>query len=405
MITASFIWAATGELAVVSQATGEVVPSSKIKTVQHLEGGIVREILVREGETVKAGQPIVILESTSSTADVAEQNIQLGSLSVKIIRLSAEINSKKTLIFPDEVKKNDPTLTRRAVEIFKTRKLRLESQIKVQEALVDQYQFQIEEIKARLAGTTNVRTFIEEQVGISEKLLKHSLSNRMNHIDLLKQLADLKSQQKVDQAALKRMNSSIEESQSRLELVKNIFVEEAYDELREAQRTFDIINERIHKGEDSLRRTILRSPVDGTVKSIFIVTIGGILTPGGAVADIVPAEDRLIIEAKLPIGDIGYVQIGQKVKLRLSTSGISRLKQIEGEVINISPDSTIQNEGPPFYKIKISTDQDRFGTSKKPYHLFPGMLIQCSVITGKRTVLDYLAGPFVLYLDTAMLER
>ncbi|SLM31289.1 Type I secretion membrane fusion protein, HlyD family [Desulfamplus magnetovallimortis] len=405
MILAFFLWAATGRLDVVSRATGEVVPSSRVKTVQHLEGGIIREILVKEGESVETGQPLVILESTASFADVAEQSIQMTSLQVKIIRLSAEINGESKLDFPEQLKKEEPELTRRAEAIFNNRKQRLDSQIKVQQALVSQYQFQIEEIRGRIAGTTQVKDFIEEQVGISEKLLKHSLSNRMNHIDLLKQLADLESQQKVDHASLKRISAAIREAQSRLELVRNTFFEEAYDELRDAQRTFDIINQRIHKDQDSLKRTILRSPVDGTVKSLFVSTIGGILTPGGAVADIVPAEDRLIIEAKLQVGDIGYVQEGQKVMLRLAASDSSRLGQIDGEVIHISPDSILQKEGPPFYKIKITTEQTYFGTEDKPYNLFPGMVVQCSIITGSRTVLEYLAGPFFLSLETALLER
>ena len=405
MILGFFIWAATGKLDIVSRAAGEVVPSSKVKTIQHLEGGIIRKILIKEGETVKTGQPLVILEATSSTADVAEQTIRLNSLKVKIIRISAEIRKEESLDFPDAIKKSAPELTRRAKEIFKIRKLRLKNQAKVQKELINQYKFQIEEIRARLTGTTHVRTFIEEQAGISEKLLKHSLANRMSHIDLLKQLADLKSQQKVDRAALKRINAAIKEAESRLELVQNVFVEEAYDDLREAQRTFDILSERLYKDEDSLRRTILRSPVDGTVKSLFVVTIGGILTPGGAVADIVPAEDRLIIEAKLPVGDVGYVQAGQKVMLRLASSGASRLGHIDGEVIHISPDSMIQNEGHPFYRIKIITEQNYFGTIDKAYNLFPGMQIQCSIITGSRTVLEYLAEPFMLSFKSALLER
>ncbi|MBF0203158.1 MAG: HlyD family type I secretion periplasmic adaptor subunit, partial [Desulfamplus sp.] len=394
MITAFAIWSAYGELDVVSIATGEVVPSSRVKTVQHLEGGIIREILVREGERVTVGQSLVILESTSSTADVAEQSIHLRSLEVTIMRLSAEIKGSNTLVFPEEIKKSEPEITRNALAMFQTRQQRLENQIKVQKELINQYKFQIEEIQARLSGSTSMRSFVEEQVGISERLLQHSLSNRMNHIDLLKQLADLKSQQRIDQASLKKIAASIKEAESRLALVKNTFVEEAQNELREVQRTAEIIYERLHKNEDSLRRTVLRSSVDGTVKSLFFVTIGGIVPPGGAVAEIVPGEDRLIIEAKLSIGDIGYVKTGQPVMIRLTSSDGARLGHINGEVIHISPDSTILKEGPPFYKIKITTEQDYFGPPEKPYRLFPGMLMQCSIITGRRTVLDYLLSPF-----------
>ncbi|MBF0211011.1 MAG: HlyD family type I secretion periplasmic adaptor subunit [Desulfamplus sp.] len=401
----SIIWSAYGELDVVSIADGEVVPSSRVKTIQHLEGGIIREILVKEGDEVKSGQSIVILESTSSNADVAEQSIHLKSLEITIARLNAEINGHKTLIIPEAIKQVEPQLTNNALAMFKTRRERVENQIQVQLELINQYKFQIEEIQARLSGNTSMRSFVEEQVGISQKLLQHNLSNRMNHLDLLKQLADLKGQQRIDQASLKKIAASIKEAESRLALVKTTFIEEAQNELREAQRTAQIIYERLNKNQDSLRRTVLRSPVDGAVKSLLFVTIGGIVPPGGAVAEIVPSDDRLIIEARLPIGDIGYVQTGQPVMVRLNSSDGVRFGHINGEVIHISPDSTIIKESPPFYKIKITTEQDYFGKPDKQYRLFPGMLMQCSIITGKRSVLEYLLQPFILSFETALHER
>ncbi|MGD9731316.1 MAG: HlyD family type I secretion periplasmic adaptor subunit [Desulfamplus sp.] len=399
------VWSAYGELDVVSFAPGEVVPSSRVKTIQHLEGGIIREILVKEGEKVKNGQSLVILESTSSNADVAEQTIHLKSLEITIMRLNAEIKGDKNLVIPEEIKKSAPDLARNAVSMFQTRQHRVENQIRVQKELINQYKFQIEEIEARLAGNTSVRNFLEEQVGISQKLLQHNLSNRMNHLDLLKQLADIKGQQRVDQASLKKIAASIKEAESRLALVRNTFIEEAQDELREVQRTAQMIYERLNKNEDSLRRTILRSPVDGTVKSLMFVTIGGIVPPGGAVAEVVPIDDRLIIEARLSVGDIGYVHTGQPVNVRLSSADGARFGHINGEVVHISPDSTILDEGPPFYKIKITTEQDYFGKPEKPYNLFPGMLMQCSIITDKRTVIEYILSPFLLSFETALHER
>ncbi len=399
------VWSAYGELDVVSFAPGEVVPSSRVKTIQHLEGGIIREILVKEGEKVKNGQSLVILESTSSNADVAEQTIHLKSLEITIMRLNAEIKGGKNLVIPEEIKKSAPDLARNAVSMFQTRQNRVENQIRVQKELINQYRFQIEEIEARLSGNTSVRNFLEEQVGISQKLLQHNLSNRMNHLDLLKQLADIKGQQRVDQASLKKISASIKEAESRLALVRNTFIEEAQDELREVQRTAQMIYERLNKNEDSLRRTVLRSPVDGTVKSLMFVTIGGIVPPGGAVAEVVPIDDRLIIEARLSVGDIGYVHTGQSVNVRLSSADGARFGHINGEVIHISPDSTILDKGPPFYKIKITTEQDYFGKPEKPYNLFPGMLMQCSIITDKRTVIEYILSPFLLSFETALHER
>ncbi len=405
MVTAFGAWAAVGELEVVSRATGEVVPFSRLKTVQHLEGGIIREILVAEGNTVEVGQPLIVLEPTISSADVAEHTIQLNSLQAKVIRLNAEISGPTPPRFSDQLKLEAPDLVRRETDIFHNRQHRLKQQGAVQEALVRQYQFQIEEISARIAGTSDVLQFIEEQVSISEKLLHHNLSNRMNHVDLLKQLADLKAQQQVDRASLKRIQEAIQEARSRLELVKTTFLEEAHDDLRDAQRSYDIIRERILKDQDSLLRTVLRSPVDGIVKSLFVFTVGGILRPGGSVAEIVPGEDHLVIEARLPVGDIGYVQTDQPVLLRLASSESARLGAIDGIVTHVSPDSFYPDEGPPFFRIQIQAQQDYFGTSEQPYRLSPGLVIQCSIITGRRTILTYLLDPFRLALETGLRER
>ncbi|MBT3245012.1 MAG: HlyD family type I secretion periplasmic adaptor subunit [Bacteroidetes bacterium] len=406
MIVVFFLWAGIGKLDVVSQAMGEVGPSGRIKTVQHLEGGIIREILISEGDEVKEDQPLIVLEPTVSSTEVAEHTIQLNSLQAKIIRLNAEINNIDSPIsFPDELKNEAPGLVRRETGIFYNRQQRLQQQIAVQKALVRQYQSQIEEISARLAGTSNIRAFIEEQVAISEKLLKQSFSNRMNHIGLLRQAADLQARQKTDTAALQRMKGSIQEAKSRVKLVKITFIEETYNELRDAQRSFDIIQKRILKNQDSLQRTIVRSPVDGIVKTMFIFTVAGILKPGGSVAEIVPAEDHLIIEAHLPVSDVGYVQSRQSVKLRLASPDATKLGAIDGTVTYISPDSFTQKNGPPFFRIKIKANQDHFGTTEHPYRLSPGLIIQCSIITGTRTVLEYLLGPFNQAFDTAMLER
>ena len=414
MIVVFLLWSGIGKLDVVSMAIGEVGPSGHIKTVQHLEGGIIRKILVSEGDKVEVDQPLIVLEPTVSSTEVAEHSIQLNSLQVKIIRLNAEINNAENKAeknnnsppaFPAELKSEAPDLVRRETGIFYNRQQRLQHQIAVQKALVRQYQSQIEELSARMSGTSRIRSFIAEQVDISVNLQKQNFSSRMNHIDLLRQLIDLQTKQQTDTAAMKRMKGSIQEAKSRLALVKIVFLEEAYNELRDAQRSFDILQKRNLKNEDSLQRTIVRSPVDGIVKTLFIFTVGGILKPGGSVAEIVPAEDHLVIEANLPVSDVGYVQLNQEVKLRLASPDAARLGAIDGTVSYISPDSFTQKNGAPFFRVKIKANQDHFGTSEHPYRLSPGLIIQCSIITGSRTVLGYILGPFSQAVEMAMLER
>jgi adhesin transport system membrane fusion protein len=163
--------------------------------------------------------------------------------------------------------------------------------------------------------------------------------------------------------------------------------------------------QRILKFEDNLSRTVLRSPVNGVVKTLYVVTIGGVLKPGFTVVDIVPGGDRLIIEAKLPTQDIGYVRRGQQALVMLASADAMRFGNLTGKVVRVSPDTLVTNEGMPFYKVRIETEQDHFQRGKLKYQLFPGMQVMTNIQTGQRTVLEYIFDPFLRSFNDAMLER
>ena len=405
LIISFFIWAAYSPLDIVSRALGEVIPASQVKTVQHLEGGIIREIFVREGERVKQGQTLVTLESTGNIADVNELTIRLHAARIKAIRLKAEIHEKSVLNYPDELGKNTDEVIIQSIDLFNTRRSRLKNEMDVQQQLIAQYQYQLQEISARLSANRKTRQLLAEKIGISEGLLKLNINNRMNHIALLKESSDLEGQINEALATEKRVAAAIGEAENRLKLVKNSFIEKAREELRDMENTIEMLNSKLQKDEDNLRRMVLKAPVDGTIKSLFITTLGGIVAPGGAVLDIVPSGDRLIVEAKLSTQDIGYVHIGQEAKIRLTSSDASRFGHIDGEVINISPDTITTKEGAAYYKIKISAAQSYFKHNSERYDLYSGMLVQCNIITGQRTVLDYLIEPFFSQLNSPLGER
>ncbi|MEQ8192993.1 MAG: HlyD family efflux transporter periplasmic adaptor subunit, partial [Rhodospirillales bacterium] len=152
-------------------------------------------------------------------------------------------------------------------------------------------------------------------------------------------------------------------------------------------------------------RTVLRSPVDGVVKTLYVTTIGGVLKAGSTVVDIVPAGDRLIVEAKLPTQDIGYVRRGQQAQVKLASIDAMRFGNLPGKVVNVSPDTLVTKEGLPFYKVRIETEGDHFQRGDLRYQLYPGMQVMTNIQTGQRTVLEYLLDPFLRSFDEAMLER
>ena len=405
LVVAFFAWSYFGKLDVVSAALGEVVPSSQVKSIQHLEGGIVREILVREGDAVKQGQPLVNLEPLASGADVEELKARVTSLRTEIARLEAEVQGADAPAYPDDIRRDHPELVKQATAFFNTRRSRIRNQLAGQRQQIAQQERKIDEVTARLKNNRHRLTLLSEQIGISEQLLKERLSNRMQHLNLLKEAAGLKGIIGEDKAGLRRITSARKEALNKLGSIRDAFREKAQEDLEKKRREFEEFSNRLRKYEDSLKRTVLRSPVDGVVKTLYVVTIGGVVAPGATVADVVPAGDRLIIEARLPTQDIGYVHPGQTALVMLASADAIRFGNIEGKVVHVSPDAIDSPGGAPFYKVRIAIEKDFFERRGVKYRLLPGVQVMCSIRTGQRSVLAYLTDPFLGSFQTALRER
>ncbi|MFC1672630.1 HlyD family type I secretion periplasmic adaptor subunit [Pseudomonadota bacterium] len=405
LVVAFFAWAIVGRLDVVSMAAGNVVPSTQVKTVQHLEGGIVDAILVKEGDRVETGQALVALESTASGADVQELKVRITSLTADVARLSAEIEGAEVPVFPKDFTEANPDLVRQVLELFETRRKQLTNDMDSQRALVTQRQRERDEISARLINNRKTQVLLEEQVGISEELLKENLTNRMLHLNLLKEAAALKGMINEDSAALERLTSAIEQEELKLEAIGGRFRVESSQDLEEKRRQLEEFNNRARKFQDSFKRAVLVSPVDGVVMTLHVVTRGGVIRPGGKVADIVPVGDALVVEAKLPPQDVGYVHVGQPARVRLASSDGARFDALDGKVVQVSPDTVETKDGVPYYKVRIETNSAFFESQGERYQMVPGVQVMCSIVTGSRTVMEYIASPLMGRLDTALQER
>jgi adhesin transport system membrane fusion protein len=398
-------WSAIGTLDIVSVAQGEVIPSTQVKSIQHLEGGIVLEIMAREGQRVAQGQALVTLEPTTSGADVGELQVRLSSLRAEIARLEAEAEGKPAPEFDADLKAARPDLVAQVQERFDVRRRGNLSKITSQKEMMLQRKHEIEAITARIKTSEDQLKLQREQIKISEDLLKSDLTNRYNHLDLLKKSTELTGGIEQDKASVLRANASLKEAESTLQSIISSYQEEVGKELKETRVSFQELSQRIEKYKDSLKRTVVRSPVDGFIKTLYVVTIGGVVKPGGPIADVVPGEDRLVIEAKLPTQDIGYVEAGQAAKVKLASADATRFGALDGTVLSISPDALVTQDGMPYYKVRIETSADHFAQKNLKYFLFPGMQVMASIETGKRTVLEYLTDPMRGYVGDAMRER
>ena len=372
-------WSLIFEVDIVSSADGQVIPLGEVKTIQHLEGGIIEEILVKESEVVEKDQPLVILAPTASETEVEELQVRIDSQIIKSIRLEAEINDFDTPIFPDELFDTRQEIINKSMELFISRKNTFEGGIKEIDIMTEQ---------ARTSVDILVR-----QVEMSAKLLEEKVTSEFAHLDILKELNVAKS--------------SLEEAIEKRDNFKNAFIEDARNELQLAQRELSQSDETMKRLQDNLERTIIKAPVDGVVKNLFFVTVGGVVKPGGSILDIVPTKDSLIIEAKLPNTDVGFVQPGQSAVVRLSSADSVNFGQINAIVTQISPD-TEEDENDKrivFYKILLETEKSYFESKNKIYHLIPGVKVNASIHIGQRTVANYLLSPFIGSMGESFQER
>ncbi|MBT3789824.1 MAG: HlyD family type I secretion periplasmic adaptor subunit [Alphaproteobacteria bacterium] len=398
-------WSWYGKLDIVSDAVGEVVPSSQIKSIQHLEGGIVQEILIREGDTVEAGQELVVLERTASGADVQELGVRMMALQVDIARHEAELKRAKRVSYPKSIVKSQKTLIAQANQRFKNRISRINNLVASQQQMVTQRREEGREIKARINKRRKSLVFLKEQIAISDELMKEDLTNRMLHLNLLKERTEQEGGIAEDLAAQKRIASSIIEARARVNTLRTSFNEEVRAELDDKRRSLKEFAERMGRLEDNLARTVLRSPVRGVVQTLHVATLGGVVRSGDTVVDIVPAGDKLVIEAKLPAQDVGYVAPGQLAMVTLASGDAIRFGRLKGRVMSISPDTLVTKDNVPYYKVRVETERDYFERRSARYSLVPGVQVICSIQTGRRSVLEYILDPFLGAFRAAMQER
>ncbi len=399
------VWAALARLDIVSMASGQVIPSTKVKSVQHYEGGIILDIKVKEGEEVKAGQPLVELEETIQGASVEELAVRLTSLKVEAIRLTALTKGEKTLIYPKELAEREPALIQESIALFNSIKKRMATAEEIQRQNIIQRKQDIAEINARLRNNRNNLNILQKQIKLSAELLREQLTTEFKHLEYKRQESSLRNKIEQDRAALPRAEAALNEAKQELENTITKNNEETRGKLIKINQELEELSQRMKKFADTLSRTTIRSPVDGVVKKLYYVTKGGVVRAGETIVDIVPSSDKLVVEASLPIADIGYVQVGQKATVKLASSDGARFSKLDGIVTQISPDTFTTQTGETYYSVRIEVDSNAFTHGSFSYKLIPGMLVVAYIHTGTRSVLEYLFDPFIGSLGEALQER
>ncbi|MCH8149606.1 MAG: HlyD family type I secretion periplasmic adaptor subunit, partial [Planctomycetes bacterium] len=338
LLAAFVAWAYFADLDEVAVAYGEVVPQGQVKVIQHLEGGIIEKIYVVEGSVVNEGDPLVQLDLTATGASREELALRLDSLLLIRARLNAEADGVK-LKFPQDLEDRRPALLAGERKAFVAHQAEFDSVLQVLREQERQREFAVVEIKVRKVAVERDLELANVEFAMSSELLEASLTPKIEHLRLQREVEKLKGKLASLTAGIPLAEAAIAEARGRLLEAGLKFQRVAIDELRKVELAIAQTRETLTKATDKVLRTEIRSPIDGVVKSMRYYTVGGVVSPGEAIMEIVPTHDNLVVEARLNPNDVGYVRIGQPAVVKINTYDVARYGSLDAEVIYISADS------------------------------------------------------------------
>lgn len=397
-------WASQAELDEVTRGEGRIVPSSRIQTVQNLEGGILSELLAQEGDIVEKDAVLLRLTNSTAASDYKETLSQLLALKASVARLESEVEGKP-LVFPDDVLKGAASAAASETSLAQARLGKLDSEIAVIKDQASQRRSEISEVRTKLSSLQSSLKLAREEESILKPQVAKGNASKIELVRVQRDIADLTGQIANLQSSLPRAEAAVSESQRRAEQIRATFQAEARTELNQRRQQVGALSEKIQAGEDRVTRTEVRSPVRGIIKSLKINTIGGVIRPGEDLIDIVPLEDSLIVEAQLTPRQIAFLRPGLAATVKITAYDSSIYGGLEAKLEQISPDAIENEKGEAFFHVYLRTDKSSLTNGDQTLPIIPGMTATAEILTGKKTVLDYLLKPILKAQSGALTER
>ena len=403
-VISALVWANYTALDEVTVGEGKVIPSSQVQQIQNLEGGILKEINAKVGQVVESGQVLMTIENTEALSSLREQQAESINLKARATRLQAESYGVEPEFDP-EIVKDYPQVVNRELDLYKNRRDSLQAnQVSFQQQ-IEQKKQEIVELQAKLDNLKQSYSFSKEELALTRPAFEQGAVSRVELLQLERQVNQLQGDLEATQLAIPRARSALKEAQSKLEEAEAKFRADAQEDLTGVKSKLDQLRESNVSLEDKVSRTQVRSPVKGIVKQIQINTVGGVIKPGMNLLEIVPIEDSLLIEAKIRPENIGFIKPDLSAVVKLSAYDFAIFGGLHGVVENISADTILDEEGNSFYLVRVRTDKNYLGTKKAPLPIIPGMQATVDIITGKKTLLDYLLKPILKAKQNALRER
>lgn len=403
-LLAALIWAKFAVLEEVTTGEGKAIPSSKVQVIQNLEGGIVTEIFVREGQVVSKGDTLLRLDDTRFLSNRGETEADRMALVARVERLSAEAEGRP-LVLPDDLVKQAPQLVEDEMALYRSRQQRLQSE---QNTLQEQLQQKTQELAEFRAKSQQYRSslgLLQQELNMSQPLVETGAISQVEILRLRRSAVEVRGSLDATNLAIPRAESAIAEIKSRIEESELAFRSDAFKELNEMRTELKKITSTSVAIDDRVTRTTVVSPVYGIIKLLKVNTIGGVVQPGDAMVEVVPLEDNLLIEAKVRPQDVAFLHPDQKAMVKFTAYDYTIYGGLKAKLELISADTITDEEGNSFYLIQVRTDQSHLGSKEHPLLIIPGMVATVDIITGEKSVLDYLLKPVLKARSEALRER
>ncbi|AXI46327.1 HlyD family type I secretion periplasmic adaptor subunit [Sulfitobacter sp. SK012] len=404
-IAAFLFWAATYQIEETARAVGRVIPSQQVQIVQSLEGGIVRALMVREGDIVEAGDVLMQIDDIRFTSERGELLEQSSAIAAETTRLRAEAEFEPKLTFPEELVARNPQATAVEQEVFLSRREQLVRELEILEARLIQKRSALEESRAQRDRTRAVLAPLSEEIELTGGMVDRGVVPKIELLRLQSRFAELSGDISVSLAAEPRAKAAIGEVQGQIKAARSGYVLAARLRLAKLQLELAVVQETLRAANDRVKRAELRAPVLGTINTIHMTTLGAVVQPGAALFDIVPIDDSLLIEADLGPRDIAFVRMGERASVKISAYDYLIYGAMEGEVVRIGADTIKHQDGTEFFRVVIQTDKSYLGTSENQLPITAGMIASVDIQTGQKTVLSYLAKPILRAKSEALRER
>lgn len=403
LLIAIVIWADVTTVNEVTLARGEVVPAGYIHDIQHLEGGIVSEIAVRNGDQVKPGDLLIRFAEPVSLADLDQLQIKRASLSLNLERLLAIEENRK----PDfgNTGRQYPDLATKEMASYYAQVASVNSELDVLKSQKRQKQSELHQQKNQVTALKKEIALLQKQVDMRAKLAVKHIVSQTDLLATKSQLASAESQLKSTQDGIAVASMALQETKNRRQEILAGHKKEVGFETAEVAGQLAEVEKSLIKAKDRVKRLNLFAPIAGIIQGISVTSINAVVRPGDVILQIVPVNDELIVEARIQPDDIGYIHIGQPAEVKVDSYDAGKYGHVDGKIERISPSTYLDERMNPYYRVRIKLAKNYVGDDPKHMKIIPGMTVQVNIITGSKSILDYLMKPISRGFHNAFQER